>query len=69
MVTFIKITNSDKTEETIDCLYYDNVLSILQKKDSLPLTYKCILSISDITRNKYQPRKVFDNESLQELTN
>ena len=27
------------------------------------------LSISDITRNKHQPRKSFDKESLEELTN
>ena len=27
------------------------------------------LKISDLTRNKYQPRKVFDQENLQELTN
>ena len=27
------------------------------------------LSISDITRNKYQPRNSFDKESLEELTN
>ena len=27
------------------------------------------ISIKDITRNKFQPRKYFDNESLEELTN
>ena len=27
------------------------------------------LSISELTRNRYQPRKVFDQESLEELTN
>ena len=27
------------------------------------------LKISDLTRNKYQPRKIFEQESLEELTN
>ena len=27
------------------------------------------ISIKDITRNKFQPRKYFDKESLEELTN
>ena len=27
------------------------------------------ISISDLVRNKFQPRKIFDEESLQELTN
>ena len=27
------------------------------------------LSISDLSSNKFQPRKIFDEESLQDLTN
>ena len=27
------------------------------------------LSISDLVSNKYQPRKIFDEDSLQDLTN
>ena len=37
--------------------------------DSPKITTTNKLSISDITRNKHQPRKSFDKESLEELTN
>ena len=30
---------------------------------------RTLISISSIIRNKYQPRKVFEKESLEELTN
>ena len=32
-------------------------------------TQKNLLSISDLTPNKYQPRKIFDEENLNDLTN
>ena len=37
--------------------------------DSVPTKKNSSLSISSIIRNKYQPRKSFDKESLDELTN
>ena len=37
--------------------------------DSVPTKKNTSLSISSIIRNKYQPRKSFDKESLDELTN
>ena len=37
--------------------------------DSVPTKKNSNLSISSIIRNKYQPRKSFDKESLDELTN
>ncbi len=36
--------------------------------DSVPTKKNSSLSISSIIRNKYQPRKFFDKESLEELT-
>ena len=41
--------------------------SLIGDVDSKPLKNK--ISISSIIRNKYQPRKKFDKESLEELTN
>ena len=37
--------------------------------DSERIDYKKNLSISSLVRNKYQPRKKFDEISLEELTN
>ena len=37
--------------------------------DSEKIDNKKNVSISSLVRNKYQPRKKFDEESLEELTN
>ena len=37
--------------------------------ESRVVTQKNQLAISDLTPNKFQPRKIFDEENLNELTN
>ena len=37
--------------------------------DTIPVSKKNKISVSDLIRNRYQPRKTFDEESLEELTN
>ena len=53
-----------------DIKYLSNK-SLSQKISFLPqgINSDLSISVSDLVRNRYQPRKTFDEESLEELTN